>query len=177
MAADGIAAGAELEARVAELERELRVQRALVRIAEAAAAAEDLQAFYREVHETLEGLTYARNFYIALYDDQRGAINFPYYADAVDPDVPDPRAWEPFGVGDARGVATGAVATAVVPHDVSCGEVGRVRTQPDRHLSPRAPHIRHPCKLARVDGETIGWRPPPGARRRGARVPPNVRWR
>ena len=116
MAADGIAAGAELEARVAELERDLRVQRALVRIAEAAAAAEDLQAFYREVHETLQGLTHARNFYIALYDDQRGAINFPYYADDVDPDIPDPRAWEPFGVGDARGTTAYVLRSGVPQH-------------------------------------------------------------
>ena len=33
---------------------------------------------------------YAENFYIALYDDEREAINFPYYVDTVDTDIPDP---------------------------------------------------------------------------------------
>ena len=32
-----------------------------------------------------------------------GLINFPYYVDTVDTDIPDPGAWEPFGVGNARG--------------------------------------------------------------------------
>ena len=45
----------------------------------------------------------AENFYIALYDDRRKAINFPYYVDTVDLDIPDPNLWEPFGVGNARG--------------------------------------------------------------------------
>ena len=44
----------------------------------------------------------AENFYIALYDAHRGAINFPYYVDTVDTDIPDPAAWDPIGVGEAR---------------------------------------------------------------------------
>src|SRR4051794_23774706 len=116
MAAEGVAEGSGLQARVAELERELRIQRALVRIAEAAAAAEDLPAFYREVHDTLRGLTHARNLYIALYDDQRRAINFPYYVDEADPDIPDPRVWEPFGVGDARGTTAYVLRTGMPQH-------------------------------------------------------------
>jgi GAF domain-containing protein/DNA-binding response OmpR family regulator len=94
---------AELEARETELQRSERVQAALYRIAEAASGASDLQAFYREVHATVATLMNAENFYIALYDDRRKAINFPYYVDSVDLDVPDPNLWEPFGVGNARG--------------------------------------------------------------------------
>ncbi|HEV7809278.1 MAG TPA: GAF domain-containing protein, partial [Candidatus Limnocylindrales bacterium] len=94
---------AELEAREAEHERASRVQAALFRIAEAATAARDLQTFYRDVHATVGTLMSAENFYIALYDDRRQAINFPYYVDTVDTDIPDPSLWEPFGVGNARG--------------------------------------------------------------------------
>ena len=94
---------AELEAREAEHARAEHLQAALYRIAEAASAASDLQAFYREVHATVATLMYAENFYIALYDDRRQAINFPYYVDTVDFDIPDPSLWEPFGVGNARG--------------------------------------------------------------------------
>ena len=94
---------AELESRETEHARTEQLQGALFRIAEAASAASDLQAFYREVHATVGTLMSAENFYIALYDDQRKAINFPYYVDSVDPDIPDPSLWEPFGVGNARG--------------------------------------------------------------------------
>jgi len=95
-----------LEARVAALERELKVQGALVRIAEAANTAEDMGAFYATVHGILGELTYAQNAYIALYDAEREAINFAYYVDEVDPDIPDPTAWVPFGVGDASGTTS-----------------------------------------------------------------------
>jgi GAF domain-containing protein/CheY-like chemotaxis protein len=99
----------ELEAREAEHARSEQVQAALYRIAEAATAASDLQAFYAEVHATVATLIYAENFYIALYDERRKAINFSYYRDSVDFDVPDPNAWEPFGEGEARGVTAYAL--------------------------------------------------------------------
>ena len=95
---------AELEAREAGYERAAKVQDALYRIAEAASAAEDLHAFYATVHGIVAGLMFADNAYIALYDDQRQTINFPYYVDSVDLDVPDPNAWEPIGSGQASGV-------------------------------------------------------------------------
>ena len=90
--------------RIAALERELRVQRALVRIGDAANTAADMQDFYATVHAIIRDLTYATNCFIALYDDERQAIAFPYYVDEVDTDAPDPTAWEPFGVGQARGL-------------------------------------------------------------------------
>ena len=86
------------------VERVQRVQDALYRIAEAASAAQDMHAFYATIHEIVAELMYARNLYIALYDDERERINFPYYVDEVDEDLPDPRAWEPFGIGNARGL-------------------------------------------------------------------------
>jgi GAF domain-containing protein/DNA-binding response OmpR family regulator len=91
------------------VERAERVQDALYRIAEAASAAQDLSAFYATIHEIVGELMYAENLYIALYDADRQRINFPYYVDTVDTDLPDPRAWEPFGVGDARGVTAYAL--------------------------------------------------------------------
>ncbi|HEU5205599.1 MAG TPA: GAF domain-containing protein [Candidatus Limnocylindrales bacterium] len=102
---------AALEARETEHARAEKVQTALYRIAEAATATSDLQAFYREVHATVATLMFAENFYIALYDDRRGAINFPYYVDAVDLDIPDPHLWEPFGVGNAKGTTAYVLRT------------------------------------------------------------------
>ena len=89
---------AALRARIADLEaneaarlRSERVQDALYRIAEAASAATDLQAFYGTVHEIVGGLIYARNLYIALYDAERGRMNYPYSVDEFDPADSSPR--------------------------------------------------------------------------------------
>jgi GAF domain-containing protein/DNA-binding response OmpR family regulator len=100
---------AELEASEATHQRSAAVQDALYRIAEAASAATDLQAFYRTIHEIVGELLYAENLYIALYDDVRGRMNYPYFVDSVDTDIPDPTAWEPFGEGQARGVTAYAL--------------------------------------------------------------------
>ena len=99
---------AELEARQAAKQGSERVQDALYRIAEAASAATDLQAFYRTIHEIVGDLMYARNFYIALHDAERGRLNYPYSVDEFDP-APDPNAWEPFGEGQARGITAYAL--------------------------------------------------------------------
>ncbi len=87
------------------------VWRVLYRVAEAAATAEDLPAFYRVVHAIVGELMDATNFFIALYDEDRGRICFPYYVDEVDDDIPDPDLWEPFGVGNARGATAYVLRT------------------------------------------------------------------
>ena len=95
---------AQLEARETDHERTEKIQGALYRIAEAASAADDLPTFYATIHGIVAELMYANNAYIALYDEQRDAINFPYYVDPVDTDIPDPNVWEPMGARGARGV-------------------------------------------------------------------------
>src|SRR5437773_8591324 len=65
--------------------------------------AKDMPSFYAAIHEIVGTLMYADNFYIALYDEDRQAINFPYFQDEADPDPPDPSVWSPFGEGWARG--------------------------------------------------------------------------
>ncbi len=54
---------------------------------------------------------FAGNFYIALYDEQRQLINWPYYVDGNDPAVPDPHQWFEFGQGEARGVTAYVLRT------------------------------------------------------------------
>ena len=102
---------AELEARDAQRERAEQVQDALYRIADAASSVKDLPAFYATVHGIVAGLMDAENFYIALYDADREAINFPYYVDTVDTDIPDPAAWDPVGVGEAAGITAYVLRT------------------------------------------------------------------
>ncbi len=95
---------AELETHEAGRERAEKVQDALYRIAETASTAEDMQDFYRQIHAIVGELMYADNFYIALYDEERQRLNWPFYVDELDTDWPDPHVWEPIGTGQARGI-------------------------------------------------------------------------
>jgi PAS domain S-box-containing protein len=101
----------ELEAAEVVRRRAERIEDALYRIAATAAAADDMQEFYAAIHRIVGGLMYARNFYIALYDEERQAINFPFFVDEVDKDIPDPDAWEEFGTGQARGTTAYVLRT------------------------------------------------------------------
>ncbi len=67
-----------------------QAQAALRSIAETASAAEDMPSFYAEIHRIVGELMYADNFFIAIYDEARNALSFPYYVDEVDPEIPDP---------------------------------------------------------------------------------------
>src|SRR4051812_14567437 len=95
----------------ADEQRGSHVWRVLYRVAETAATAQDLNAFYRAVHTIVGELMDASNFYIALYDEERRRIRFPYYVDQVDHDLPDPELWEPFGEGNARGTTAYVLRT------------------------------------------------------------------
>ena len=92
------------------------MQAALYRIADTANTAQDLQEFYGTIRETVAALMYGENFYIALYDDEREMINFPYFLDAVGPDIPDPDVWEPFGIGNASGLTAFVLRTGQPQH-------------------------------------------------------------
>ncbi len=64
--------------------RAARVETALYRIAELASSVQDMQEFYRDVHAVVGEFMYANNFFIALYDDDRQLISWPYYVDELD---------------------------------------------------------------------------------------------
>jgi GAF domain-containing protein/CheY-like chemotaxis protein/HPt (histidine-containing phosphotransfer) domain-containing protein len=115
----------ELEASEADRGRAERVQSALYRIAETASAAQDMQGFYAEIHRIVGELMYAGNFYIALFDDERQAISWPFHVDELDEDWPDPNVWEPMGTGQARGI-TGYLIEAGRPMLVSTEEWRRL---------------------------------------------------
>jgi PAS domain S-box-containing protein len=95
---------AELQVGEAERADAAKLQDALYRIAELASAASDMQEFYRAIHGVVGELMYARNFFIALYDEERELISWPYYADDLDRDFPDPNQWVNFSSQHARGV-------------------------------------------------------------------------
>src|SRR5215831_10824245 len=111
---------ADLEAVEGERAYAAKVQDALYRIAELASAAEDMQDFYRSVHAVVAELMQASNFFIALYDEERELIRWPYYVDEVDDAVPDPNRWDAFGEGEARGLTAYVLRTGrphLLTHD------------------------------------------------------------
>jgi len=59
------------------------INSALYDIASQTHAAEDLTQFYNIIHHIIAKLTYAENFYIALYDESRKTMNFPYIVDTA----------------------------------------------------------------------------------------------
>ena len=90
-----------------------KVQSALYRIAELASAAEDMQEFYRATHEVVGELMFASNFYIALWDEQRQLINYPYYVDEITDadDLPDPHQWYAVRTDEGRGLTAYVLRT------------------------------------------------------------------
>ena len=111
---------AEASRRLAELEsveaERARASKALYRIGELASTARDLQEFYRAIHGVVAELMYASNFYIALYDEERRLISWPYFVDEVDTEVPDPNRWDHFGSGNARGTTAYVLRTGKPQH-------------------------------------------------------------
>src|SRR5262245_14425495 len=96
---------AELEALEAERQLAGQVQSALYRIADAASAATDMPAFYAAIHRIVGELMYADHFYIALYDEARQMISYPFYRDTIDSEGwPAPHVWLPMGADWARGM-------------------------------------------------------------------------
>lgn len=75
--------------RVETLERTERVQRALFAIANLANSDQEMHAVLSAIHQTVAGLMYAENFYIALYDECRQTVKFVYFVDSFDHDALD----------------------------------------------------------------------------------------
>ena len=63
-------------------------QASLYRISEAALAARSLNDLYGLIHQIVNELMPAKNFYIALYDEATDLINFPYLVDERDNSAP-----------------------------------------------------------------------------------------
>jgi diguanylate cyclase (GGDEF)-like protein len=75
---------------VTELKRAQFVQVALFDISEAANKAEDVLALCRRAHQIICSLLPASNLFVALYDERRDELSFPYFVDEHDPQ-PAPR--------------------------------------------------------------------------------------
>ena len=66
---------------ITELKRAESMQVALHAISEAAHSAADLLALFRNIHLIIGKLLPARNFFVALYDEKKDELSFPYFVD------------------------------------------------------------------------------------------------
>ena len=74
---------------IAERKYNELLQAAVSNISNAALSAQNLQELMQEVHQIVGTLMPANNFYIALYEEVRDLLSFPYFVDEID------TAWEP----------------------------------------------------------------------------------
>ncbi len=66
---------------ITERRRQERLQAATYQISQAILAGGDLPAFFAVVHQIIGGLMSARNCYVALINEDRSLLTFPYFAD------------------------------------------------------------------------------------------------
>jgi PAS domain S-box-containing protein len=120
---DGIERALVVVRDVTERKRAEQVRIALYRISQAAQSSNNLTELFRLIHDIINELMSANNFYIALYDANQQEIYYPYYADEFDA-TPDPH---PLGHGLTAYVLRSGKPSLVTPEIfaelVAAGEV------------------------------------------------------
>ncbi|MBV8679844.1 MAG: GAF domain-containing protein, partial [Aquitalea sp.] len=69
------------------------VQETLLEISQLPSECNTLDSMLPKLHRLLMRLMDARNFYIALYDEQASHLHYPFYADLQDASPPPPEQW------------------------------------------------------------------------------------
>lgn len=69
---------------ITERKRVENLQAALYRISDSANTVMDLNKFFESIHGIVSELMYARNFYIALFDENTESISYPYFMDEME---------------------------------------------------------------------------------------------
>ena len=75
---------------ITERKRAETLQATLYAISEAAHEAEDLPTLFAQIHRIVGALLPASNFFVALYDEDKDELSFPYFVDTHD-EPPAPR--------------------------------------------------------------------------------------
>jgi len=87
----------QLETQLSDQRRAEKLQHALFQIASIHHESTDLAPFFQEIHKIVKTLMYARNFIIAIYDEENQCLTIPYSID--DKDIYDPKSKIPLGKG------------------------------------------------------------------------------
>lgn len=138
-----------LQATVRDISEQInarKVESAIYKISEAAHTSEDIDKLYKRIHEIISELMIVRNFYIALYDEKKNVLSFPYFVDEYDP----PQAPKPFGKGLTEYVMRKNEAVLIdAKKDLELRESGEV----ELIGAPQAIWLGIPLKLR---GKTLG---------------------
>ncbi|KAA3617160.1 MAG: PAS domain S-box protein [Calditrichaeota bacterium] len=74
---------------VSERKQAERLQNAVYKISQTADSSYDLNELYTAIHQNMLSVMDAKNFYIALFDEKKNLIRFPYYVDQKDNKAPE----------------------------------------------------------------------------------------
>lgn len=91
-AMENLEARARIDKLVAGLRRSNTKMEALYRVAHAANSTKHPDDFYRSIHAILLELMPAKNFFIALWDQEKGEVSYPYFVDEFDAPPPPEKA-------------------------------------------------------------------------------------
>ncbi len=80
---------ASIQHSVTQLEYASRLQKVLFNIASLQYEDDAPMQFYQQLHQNVNSLIYAENFFIALYDNEAEVLHFPYFADSHEQISPD----------------------------------------------------------------------------------------
>jgi diguanylate cyclase (GGDEF)-like protein/PAS domain S-box-containing protein len=105
---------------ITELKRADVLQSALYDISEAANTTEDLLALFRRIHGIVGTLLPANNLFVALYDEKKDELSFPYYVDEHDL-APAPRKLDS-GTLSAEVIRSGQALLLTPDTDVALSE-------------------------------------------------------
>ena len=103
-----------------------KLQAALYRISELTASSNDMNSFYRAVHQVLAGLMPADNCYIALLNAEKTKLTFPFYLDQYSPPArerPLSRGFTEYVIrcGDARLIHSDTADKLVAANEIRRG--------------------------------------------------------
>ncbi len=130
-----------------------QLQAALYKISELTASSSDMNSFYHAVHKVLSGLMPAENCYIALLDQERAKLTFPFYLDQYSPPArerPLSRGFTEYVIrcADAR-LINSEQATALV----EAGDIKRGLADPSRQARHSTSWLGAPLL---IDQQVIG---------------------
>ena len=80
---------AKLEAELRQQKRFEKISRTLFQVSNAVSLTTEPDQLYKSIHQALNGIVDASNFYIALYNQENDSLTFPYCVDQVDGSYPD----------------------------------------------------------------------------------------
>jgi diguanylate cyclase (GGDEF)-like protein len=129
-------------------------QRVLYEISYLASSTRDRSAFLEGVHHQLASLIDAENFYLALYDQHNGKINYPYYIDITDVEALQPEAYE--YLDHACLSMTGYVLTTGQPLFVDAAGIERARVQRRFYCVGHRPEFWMGAPLKNASDEVFG---------------------